>query len=327
MKQQSRHILSSGYIALDIISYKKRLAHRAGGTATNVVANLAFLGWEASIVGLVGDDRAGRTMIRDLKRAKVDTESLEARSDVHTPLVLHEIYETGHRFRFSCPTCGRRFPKYRPLTEEATSALCETLAVPNVFFFDRANAGTARLAEFFRDSGALIVFEPSTQGREAERCFKAAHVVKYSSERASAVAPMLKDVSPVLELVTKGAKGIEGKLRGKAFEVSGFPAAVIDSAGAGDWTTAGFLWALSSLDPKSWKKALVVDALRHAQALAAVSCAFPGARAVSEHLTREQMIAVARGLIEAQTPATREVALGNDASTAPGSCPACLTPS
>lgn len=327
MKRQCRHVLSSGYLALDIISYQKRLAHRAGGTATNVVANLAFLGWEASTAGLVGDDRAGRTMILDLKRAKVDTTALEARADVHTPLVLHEIYDTGHRFRFSCPTCGRRLPKYRPLTDEAASALCETLAVPSVFFFDRANAGTARLAEFFRDRGALIVFEPSTQGREAERCFKAAHVVKYSSERAAAVAPMLKDVSPILQLVTKGAKGIEGKLRGKGFEVSGFPAPVIDSAGAGDWTTAGFLWALSSLDPKEWKRTLVIEALRQAQALAALSCAFPGARAVSEHLTREQMIEVARALIEAQTPATRDVALSNDASKAPGSCPACLTPS
>jgi fructose-1-phosphate kinase PfkB-like protein len=137
---------------------------------------------------------------------------------------------------------------------------------------------------------------------------------------------VLKDVSPVLQLMTKGAKGIEGQFRGRAFEVSGFPAAVIDSAGAGDWTTAGFLWALSSLDPKAWTKTLVVEALRQAQALAAVSCAFPGARAVSEHLTREQMIAVARGLIEEQTPATREVALGKDAPPAPGSCPACLTP-
>lgn len=327
MKRQSRNVLSSGYIALDLISYKARLAHRAGGTATNVVANLAFLGWEAAVVGVVGDDRAGRMMLRDLNRSQVDTSALEARSGVETPLVLHEIYDTGHRFRFHCPSCGRRFPKYRPLTEEAASSLCETLAVPDVFFFDRANHGTACLAEFFRDSGSLVVFEPSTAGREAERCFKAAHVVKYSTERADAVVPMLKDISPVLQLVTKGAGGIGACLRGKEFDLAGFPASVIDSAGAGDWTTAGFLWSLPSLDPKTWKKAVVAEALRQAQALAAVSCAFPGARAASEHLTREQMLSVAKSLIEAQTPTAPGVALGKDAPTDAGSCPACLMPS
>lgn len=325
--KQRRQILASGYVALDLISYQRRVAHRAGGTATNVVANLAFLGWEASIAGLIGDDRAGRTIIRDLKGAKVDTRALEARSDVSTPLVLHEIHDKGHRFLFSCPTCGRRFPKYRPLPEEKAAALCEKLAVPSVFFFDRANAGTARLAEYFRERGTLIVFEPSTQGREAERCLKAAHVVKYSSERAAAVVSALKGATPVLQLVTKGAKGIEGQLRSNSFEVPGFPAAVLDSAGAGDWTTAGFLWALSSLDPEAWKKTLVVEALRQAQALAAVSCAFPGARAVSEHLTREQMLTIAHGLIEQQSHPMRAVTLGNDAATARGSCPACLTPS
>ncbi len=314
-------------MALDLVSYQKRLAHRAGGTATNVASNLAFLGWKASIAGLIGDDPASHAMIWDLTRAKVDVTALELRSDVDTPLVLHEIYDTGHRFRFSCPSCGRRFPKYRPLSENAASALCETLAVPSVFFFDRANAGTARLAEFFRERGALIVFEPSTQGREPERCVQVAHVVKYSSARAAAVAPLLKDVSPVLQLVTTGADGIEGSLRGKAFRVSGFRAAVVDSAGAGDWTTAGFLWALTSLDPNDWKKALVVEALRQAQALAAVSCAFPGARAVSEHLTRDQMISVARRLLEEQVPAARDVELGNDTPAVPGSCPACLTAS
>jgi fructokinase len=324
--KQRRQILASGYIALDLISYQERLLHRAGGTATNVVANLAFLGWEASVVGLIGDDRAGRTIIRDLKGAKVDTRALEARSDVSTPIVLHEIHDKGHRFLFSCPTCRRRFPKYRPLPEAAAAALCDKFAVPSVFFFDRANAGTARLAEFFRDSGALIVFEPSTPGREAERCLRAAHVVKYSSERAAAVVSANKGVSPVLQLVTKGAKGVEGQLRSNTFEVPGFPATVIDAAGAGDWTTAGFLWALSSLDPKAWKKTLVVEALRQAQALAAVSCAFPGARAVSEHLTSEQMITIARGLIDQQSHPVRAVTLGKDAATARGSCPACLTP-
>lgn len=327
MKRQSRSVLSSGYIALDLISYRQRLAHRAGGTATNVVANLAFFGWEAAVTGVVGDDQTGRAMLRDLKRAKVNTSALEARSGVETPVVLHEIFDTGHRFRFHCPSCGRRFPKYRPLTEEAASSLCETLAVPDVFFFDRANHGTACLAEFFRDSGALIVFEPSTAGREAERCLKAAHVVKYSSERADAVVPLLKSISPVLQLVTKGAGGIDAYFRGKTFNVAGFPASVIDAAGAGDWTTAGLLWALPSLDPKTWKKAIVVEALRQAQALAAVSCAFPGARAVSEHLTRDQMLAVARGLIEAHAPTAPGVSLGKEAPTNAGNCPACLVPS
>ena len=175
-----KQILCSGYIALDLVSYKSRLIKRAaGGTAGNVAANLAFLGWRSSVAGFIGADAAGRRVQNDLRRSGVDTSDLTLREDIGTPLVLHDVQEAGHRFWFHCPECGRKFPKYRAIDEDQARNLGERLH-PDVFFFDRASSAMAVLAEKLSARGTTIVFEPSTQGREPERCARAAHIVKYS---------------------------------------------------------------------------------------------------------------------------------------------------
>lgn len=46
------------------------------GGAANVACNIAALGGRASLIGVVGDDRAGRALAQSLKRAGVDTSGL-----------------------------------------------------------------------------------------------------------------------------------------------------------------------------------------------------------------------------------------------------------
>jgi len=46
---------------------------RAGGTAGNVAANLAYFGWKARIAGLIGRDDAGRIASHDLSDGSVST--------------------------------------------------------------------------------------------------------------------------------------------------------------------------------------------------------------------------------------------------------------
>ena len=319
-----KQILCCGYIALDLVSYKGRLVRRAaGGTAGNVAANMAFLGWRAHVAGIVGADAAGRTLMSDLKKAAVNTDELVAREDVGTPLVLHEVLESGHRFWSHCPECGRKFPRYRPLDETQARSLADWIRA-DVFFFDRASAAMALLAETLREKGTTVVFEPSTQGREPERCARAAHIVKYSSERAAAVEPLLRSCAPRVRIVTDGANGATAHVDGKDIHVAGFPAHVVDAGGAGDWTTAGFLWRFLGSERPSWSQEAVREALRGGQAMAAVSCAYPGARSVSEHLDRAQMLGAVGKLLEQQVPtATETLSLRRPRARTSG-CQACL---
>lgn len=294
-----KEVLSAGYVALDLISYAERLAHRAGGTAANVAANLAFLGWEARLAGTIGHDAAGRAVRDDLRKNGVHVDDLELRSGGGTPVVLHEIRKKGHRFYFRCADCGRRFPKFRALDEESARSLAER-SKPDVFFFDRASKATAVLAEELRKRGTVIVFEPSTIGREFNRCLHAAHIFKYSSRHATTIEPLRAGTKPTLEISTDGKSGVRVDFHGESMTLPAFEVAVIDAAGAGDWTTAGLLWRLIEHPLSTWSMRTIRSALQEAQALAAISCAYPGARAVTEHLTRSEMLAVARQLVVGQ---------------------------
>lgn len=317
-----KDVLCAGYVALDLISYEELLTHRAGGTAANVAANLAFLGWRARVAGVLGADAAGRAVVSDLKDSEVDVDDIELRSG-GTPLVVHEIRAKGHRFYFHCPECGRRFPKYRPLDEPTARSLAERLQ-PDLFFFDRASKSTAILAEELGNKGTIVMFEPSTNGREFQRCFEAAHIFKYSSERSSAIAELRSRTLPKLEIVTDGKRGVRATLGNASIQLPAFEVEVIDAAGAGDWTTAGLVWRLLDHDPEAWSETIVRTALRDAQALAAINCAYPGARAASEHLTKSEMLAVARKLIADQSPVFTHAQLSRRTRSRATGCSSCL---
>lgn len=316
-------VLSAGYVALDLISYAGRLTHRAGGTAANVAANLAFLGWEARLIGVIGHDAAGRVVQSDLKRNGVHVDDLELRGGGETPVVLHEIRKGGHRFYFRCPECGRRFPKYRALDEESARSLAER-SKPDVFFFDRASKATAVLAEELRQKGTLVVFEPSTIGREFNRCLRAAHIFKYSSGHATTIEPLRTGTKPTLEIFTDGKSGVRVDFRGESMMLPAFKVAVIDAAGAGDWTTAGLLWRLLEHPLSTWSMRSIRAALQEAQALAAISCAYPGARTVTEHLTKDEMLTVARQLVADQKLVFEPTRLPRSNRSRIAGCASCL---
>src|SRR5215211_264130 len=86
---------------------------------------------------------------------------------------------------------------------------------------------------------------------------------------------------------TRGREGVSWRLRKTTWrDLPAFSARVIDDGGAGDWMTAGFLAALPSLDPESLGEEQIASSLQMGQALAALSCAWPGARGMSANRSR-----------------------------------------
>jgi fructokinase len=330
----SRRVLSTGLAALDIIVESGRVWHRTGGTAANVAANLAFLGWRSIFAGVVGSDGPGRRVKRDLRLSGVQTRHLMLSPEANTPIVVQEILPSGHRFRFECPECGRRFPRYQPLAEEDAVEVFAAEQQISVFFFDRCNPGSLALADAYKQAGGLIVFEPSVAGRPRDfaRALETAHVLKYGRSREPAFAGSLAQSHPSqLRIVTEGKHGVRFRIgRGGWRRLRAFPVEVVDTAGAGDWTTSGFLSRLAAAETQALcdrveDVELVADALLFGQALGATSCAFKGARGLAS-LGRRAVLARVSRLLNSKDIVNTRLPVTRQSKWRGSGCRACLMP-
>jgi fructokinase len=169
---------------------------------------------------------------------------------------------------------------------------------------DRVSRGILTLAETCAEKGALVVFEPA--GTVDPKLFAEAltvsHILKYSHDRIHAFADLLKGSSmPALEIETRGREGLRyrSRLAGcpnlkwrnvAAYPVSGFK----DSAGAGDWCSAGLIHALGQKGAAGFlatDSARLLNAIRLGQAMAAWTCEFEGARGGMYEVDKESFMA------------------------------------
>lgn len=278
-------IFASGFATVDVI-LGEPLGITAGGTAVNVALAMADLGWRSEFGGTVGNDPAGCYLHNYLADHGVENRNLATRPDWLTPVVVQETVRGDHVWRFGCPVCGTRFAKHRPAAAAVAEEIGASIAAPDVYFFDRATLYGIRLAEIWGRQGTTVVFEPAGLGRPQlfQRAAAAAHLIKYSSERGPAFASNL-DRSEALIVETLGAHGARFRLRGSPHFSDTLPSnrvdSVVDSAGAGDWTTAGLLDSLSahsSLSDALVDATAVREAVAAGQRLGARACTWQGVR-------------------------------------------------
>lgn len=322
-----RSVISAGYAPLDIVSYAGRVWHSAGGTAGNVAAILGFLGWNSSLVVDYGDDLAGQRAIKDLRTTNVSVDLVRTVPGQQTPRLIHEIDGGGHGYRFKCPKCGARFPHSRPLTVHRAKEIIAHSKVPDLFFFDRVNAGTLLLAEHFASAGSSVVFEPSRPARAGwtARAVAVARLVKRANDRITGIESFGSRPSQ-WSVVTRGRSGIDFRLgTGRWHHSPAFAYPVVDAGGAGDWTTAGLIHSLPLTE--RWTVERVADALRWAQALAAVSCGSPGARGLARVQSAEAVVRAARFLQSNEPDSSQPTAPTARTATVPNAaCTRCLLP-
>lgn len=316
--------VGTGFIALDVIRRSLNDAtvlerRHAGGSCGNVLAILAHLGLRTTAVGRIGNDSAGHELVADLQRVGVDTSPLVEEDARATPVVLQNTFvnargDVRHRFSRECPLCGSTMPGYRPLRVRDVANVVDKLPAPTVCYFDRASPGTVEFARRAREAGAFVVFEPS--GINDERLFLralgVAHVVKYASDRLRDLESLPIGALPPLEIRTQGSRGLEFRTRqgGRtgswnhlgSFAVTG----VRDTAGAGDWCTAGFLLhATTQFDNPLCSitdNNAVERCLRFGQALAALNCRYDGARGLMYAASHKRIMAAARSLLSDSSP-------------------------
>jgi sugar/nucleoside kinase (ribokinase family) len=292
----SRVVIGTGLVALDVViadTVKADPMLCAGGTCGNVLTALAYLGWDAYPIARLRSDAASKRIIEDLMSWGVKLDFVSLSDCGSTPVVVQHIRQNGngersHKFSRRCPVCGNWLPWYKAVLAATVPDLTPRLPKAHVFYFDRTSRGAVTLAQNARKAGALVVFEPSSESDPnlLSAALAAAHIVKVASDRMSGNERVLDASAPLLLVETLGAAGLRyshGRAKKRtwkdlpAFEVAGLR----DSAGAGDWCTAGIISVLGALGPEGLERASESDvqaALRRGQAMAGWTCHYDGAR-------------------------------------------------
>jgi len=299
----------AGLVALDVIlngspSTPPKLS--AGGSCGNVMTILSYLGWDSFPIARLSNNRAGHELLHDLKRWQIHTDHLLFNEDGSTPIIIHRIKRDKkgnpiHRFEFRDPETGHWLPQFKPITKNVASEVLAGNEIPNVFYFDRINPGTFELAHKLKAQGSIICFEPSSikDKEDFERFLGVTDILKFSHERIPDYKSLFKSPRCFLEIETRGKSGLfyRSKKHSDPYHWHNIPGFVLgeieDSAGAGDWCTAGLLHKLCSegkvaLNKTGVKK--IHSALQFGSALGGLNCFYDGARGMMYYYTLHKLM-------------------------------------
>lgn len=307
--------VGTGLLALDVLmngSPKTLPRLHTGGSCGNVLTILSYLGWETYPIARLANNNATLELEADLKKWKVKTDLITRTTDGSTPIIIHRILKDKegkpkHRFEFRDPDTKEWLPRYKPVLSKDVPAIVEKRDItPNFFYFDRINRASIDLAKHFKAKGTIIYFEPSSIGNKLslfEECLDVSHIVKFSNERISNYSDLFPEQKVCLEIETLGKDGLRfryGKLKNSAKWHTLSPYTVNelnDSAGAGDWCSAGLIFKLGNTQFSKLTLSNIKEALSFGQAIAAVNCSFDGARGAMYSLESKQLKKVVSKII------------------------------
>lgn len=289
-------VVGTGLFALDVLLRDERTSSYSGlgGSAGNVLANLAFLGWSTVPVARLGRDVAGVRIRHEFETLNADTRFIKLEEHTCTPVVYQWPGDasTTHKFSFSCPFCGVK-RGFSPSTDETfCDRVLHSVNESDVFYFDRVTPWALMLAEGYRKRGALVMFEPSVidEDRESfQRAINVSNILKYAADRLDQLEGFERDKVD-LEVQTQGAKGLKflaPRTMTSWRELSALSVPLLsDTAGAGDWCSAGLLHVLCLAKNRgAFPTGALSKALRFGQALAALNCMYAGARGLTRSWT------------------------------------------
>lgn len=322
-------LVSAGYMPVDVLVPVHGPSDRTiGGTSGNVGLILAFLGWSCTLAGQIGDDVLADEFVLEARLAGAHIDHLWRAEGAETVRIVHRVDNDGHNYSYTCPACHKRFPRSRPLTLDQAKLVADDMPSVDVFFFDRVNAATVWLAEHYAQRSTIVAFEPSlpSGGALFERACNASSLIKRSID----IALPIPDIGPgsrrnQVRVVTDGANGLTFSIGNAApRHLAAFPTLSVDTAGAGDWTTAGLLYHAVGKDGLQLER--VEEGLRVGQALAAMCCSVVGARSLMRLTRRTILRRAAVVLAHNALESTIRVPPPRPKASRRGHCPLCALP-
>jgi len=304
MEKSKVDVSSSGTLAVDYFallqkipgSDDKAMAEKyeihPGGVAGNVITQIARLGLSAGWFGKIGDDEAGKILIREFINEGIDTTHIEIVKNEHSMFTWIQVDKNGNKAITMFPNVLNKFTvedvekKHKEYIRSSKVLQVEACVLPL--------KPALRAIEIAKESGVKVVFDldvvPShfideahlATKEELRRAIeladvfipcKAAAVELIKSKDIPGNARKLLDYGPHIVAVTMGEKGCIVLSRDEFHTIPSFKVKVIDTTGAGDAFHGGFIYGLI-------KKLSLKSTGVFANACGALCCMNVGARAM-----------------------------------------------
>ncbi len=253
------------------------LSWMPGGQVASAIVGCARLGWRTAYIGRFGEDEPGRVGRRSLEDEGVDLQSagVVPGGRTRTAVILVD-HHTGSR-----TVLWDRDPRIALRAEDVP---LDTVRASRVLLVDCDDVEAAvEAARAAGDSGVVTAIDVEALVPGLERLLPLIDVVIASegfpelltgiADPNRALDAMAESLEAAMVCVTLGPGGSVARCGGALVRTPAFEVTCVDSTGAGDAFRAGFISALLR-----WGPADAAVLLRHANAVAALSCGATGAR-------------------------------------------------
>ncbi len=308
-----KSIIGIGLVALDVVVEKNSDIEPvlyAGGSCGNVLSILSYLGMVAFPIARLANNKATDKVISDIESWGVRTDLILRGDDGSTPVIIQRLTvnkegKPVHRFEFRNPETGKYLPSFKPVLAKSIAELIQKKSQCDFFYIDRLSRSSIELAKLYKEAGAIVFFEPSSLKPDKIHLFNELiefiDIIKFSVDRIPDYKVVYASGIIPLEIETLGGNGVNYRFniekQVKWNHISSYHVEnIIDTAGAGDWTSAGIIKFLTNLNVDSisaLSKSSIESMILYGQALGAISCFYKGARGMMynvDNIILEEMV-------------------------------------
>ena len=331
-------ILGAGLMCIDIIHNNNCIKIMNGGSCANVISVLAQIGFDCSIIRERYSDSFETTLSKTLSLLGVK-EIVYRNSSAKTPRIIEMLANSDHKFLTHCPICGENLLKLVMPSEQDVDRIRGDISDFNVFYCDRASLGIRTIMDAVREKNGIVLYEPNSCRNIETLLENTSHadIVKFSRDKVfPSVAERIRTSVKKLKLIisTEGELGLsfshiqeDGRMSKWIHISSKFNGPIIDTSGAGDWLTAGFISDFISKDKeelnnKFHNAEVITAALIKGMEYSQLCCAAIGAQGA--FYSRES-VGIIPNLNEISGKLRRIAMLGNENFSIKGLCPVCLS--
>lgn len=269
-------VVALGEILIDFTFYgnseggMKLFEQNPGGAVANVLSAVSNLGGSSGFIGKVGCDMHGEFLKETLKSQNIDDSGVVSDKNAFTTLAFVSLDKGGERsFSFARKPGADTLLRWEEVSTDMTDNT-KVFHIGSLSVTDEpSKTATFKAIERAKEMGAVISYDPNYramlwENEEAAKegmrsLLKYADFIKISDEETTLVtgfeapedaAKALVDMGISVAVVTLGGDGALICSKDGFVKIAPSPATVVDTTGAGDSFTGGFLYKLTKNNKK-----------------------------------------------------------------------------